>query len=474
MKKENRYVNILKGIACILVILNHYHGNSCMSDALYTISHFGVPVFFLISGYYLYSVNGDTLERLSKKILHIGYLTILYSGLYVLDFVCQRIFLQSNLIRKDIVINDLFSYFTIGAVKSSIVWSTSLFGVGQWFLIALLEGYILFWIVYKARLGYYIEKYGLWIAGALLFFHIPVRLVLAKSGIQQILGVSIIENIVVRNVWFDAFPFMLIGFCIRTHNISIQKYRLLPLISVVAMFVSVAEMYLTRCLLGDEQQLSSVLYVGIIISVVSAFVWAISNTNDRLNPFQTFLEYIGKYLSMIVYFINIIVRTYLEPLLSAVAEGRASIVQQLFPIVVICSTLIVSDIVFRISRYLSANQHFCFPRLLVTAIIIAVLVLPVGTEWIMIGKYTGGNENVTLDRMLHKNYESTIMVTVQNSQGITVDAIEIPTEQFIGGGFDRSILIGDELYSYHLDYTSDQSAKVTMSENISQIRIWAR
>lgn len=50
MKRENRYINVLKGIACILVVLNHYHGTGEAGDIVYAISHFGVPIFFLISG----------------------------------------------------------------------------------------------------------------------------------------------------------------------------------------------------------------------------------------------------------------------------------------------------------------------------------------------------------------------------------------------------------------------------------------
>lgn len=98
MKNENRYVNILKGIACIMVILNHYHGTGHMGDALYALSHFGVPVFFLILGYYLFSPNGDTLRKLPRKIRHIGYLILLHIGLNVFDFICQRIILHNNLI----------------------------------------------------------------------------------------------------------------------------------------------------------------------------------------------------------------------------------------------------------------------------------------------------------------------------------------------------------------------------------------
>lgn len=469
MKKENRYVNILKGIACIMVVLNHYHGIGQMGDILYAISHFGVPVFFLISGYYMYSANGDTFRKLPNKIRHIGNLILLHIGLYVFDFICQRIILQNNLIRKDVVINDLFSYFTVGAIASSVRWSTSLFGKGQWFLIALFEGYILFWISYKVRLGKFIEKYGFWLAGALLVFLIPVRVILAKNGVHQLFGVNISESFFVRNVWFDALPFMLIGLNIRTHNSRVHNYKLLPIVSIAALLISIVEMYLLKSVMCNNQ-ISAVLYAGTIISVVTAFLWAVSNTKEMIHVLQKQLEYIGKSLSIIVYFIHVIVGTYLQNKLG----GGASLVQAFFPAIVICVTLIVSDIIFRIYRRISTNEHFSYPRILVTAIVIVILILPVGTEWIMIGRTTGSEESISLNRVLHRGLESTIMVTAQNSQGITIDASEIPVMQFIGGGVKRNSLQGEEEYSYEVRYVNDQNVYISKTDNIGQIRIWVR
>ena len=65
MAKENITISFLKGIACILVVLNHFHGSGTGGDVVYAISHLGVPVFFLVSGYFLY--NGDeTVKKLPR------------------------------------------------------------------------------------------------------------------------------------------------------------------------------------------------------------------------------------------------------------------------------------------------------------------------------------------------------------------------------------------------------------------------
>ena len=106
MRQENRSINVLKGIACLAVVLNHFHGSRSIGNIMYVFSHIGVPVFFMISGYYLYS-GPKTLEKLPKKIRHIGKLFILHIAICILDFVVQRIVLMNNLVRKDVVVHDI-------------------------------------------------------------------------------------------------------------------------------------------------------------------------------------------------------------------------------------------------------------------------------------------------------------------------------------------------------------------------------
>lgn len=232
MQKENMTINFLKGIACILVILSHYHGSGVVGDIVYSISHFGVPVFFLISGYFLYN-GSNTVKKLPPKISHIFKLIFLYIGIYVLNFILERIILWGNVIRKDIVVNDILLHFTIRSLKTTLFWSSSLFGVGQWFLNALFEGYIVFWIIYKVHIEKFFEKYGIGIATTL--FHIPIRIALIKAGISDIFGINISDSLFVRNVWFDAIPFMLVGLWLRINQERIQifsKKHILPFIAI--------------------------------------------------------------------------------------------------------------------------------------------------------------------------------------------------------------------------------------------------
>lgn len=71
MKNENSPIYILKGICAILVVLIH---TDFFLKPLWTpIYRTSVPIFYMISGYYLlnkeYSINQETIKRQLKKII---------------------------------------------------------------------------------------------------------------------------------------------------------------------------------------------------------------------------------------------------------------------------------------------------------------------------------------------------------------------------------------------------------------------
>lgn len=474
MRKENKSINFLKGIACILVILNHYHSLGTVGNIVYSISHLGVPVFFMVSGYFLY--NGtDTVKRLPAKIMHIFQLILLHIGLYILDFITERIILLGNIVRKDIVVNDILSYFTAGSLKTTLFWSNSLFGTGQWFLIALFEGYIVFWILYKIRTGRFLERYGIWIAMILFLFHIPIRIALVKTGVSDVFGINTSDSLFVRNVWFDAIPFMLVGLWLRKNQERIQifsKKCMLPLVAVGAMAVSIGEYFLTVAILNGIS-MRSVLYFGTIVSVISAFTWAVVCPEGVSGRIGKGIEYVGKNLSMIVYFVHVIVGTYLEHYVNKIG-GVQQVVHAAFPILVIIGTLIVSYLIFKIKQSAVQKLQFNIGYILTLSICVSLLLLPVGTEWRMLYKFTGENEQVLIREELYRDNQSTVLITVQNDSGVTVDAIEIPAVQFIGGGVDRTSVLNEEQYTYCVTYIDNQTVQISMSENISQVRVWAK
>lgn len=117
----------------------------------------------------------------------------------------------------------IWGVLSASVLKPMIIWSTGIMGKGQWFLVALIQAYLFFIILRLLRAEKYIDKYGYVIAAMLFAVHIPVRMILIKSGIMTIGEMSLNASASVRNAWFDALPFMFIGISIRKSGVKINK-----------------------------------------------------------------------------------------------------------------------------------------------------------------------------------------------------------------------------------------------------------
>lgn len=192
--------------------------------------------------------------------MHSARLFVFHVSLYILDFITERIFLMGNVVRKDVVVKDILSYFTFDSLMGSLLWSKSLYGAAQWFLITLLEGYVICWLIYKLQVENPIEKHGIWIAAIMFVLHIPVRILLLKAGFTELLGETVADSTFVRNVWVDALPFMFTGIWLRVNKVSerfaLRSKRLL-IVSVVALAVSVCEFFVTKAFLDGIRLVQS-------------------------------------------------------------------------------------------------------------------------------------------------------------------------------------------------------------------------
>lgn len=477
MKKENQAINVLKGVACILVVLNHFHGTDPIGDIINVLSHFGVPVFFMVSGYFMYS-NGQTLKKLPAKLKHSFSLIVLSIGIFILDRIYRNWLFYGTFLRKDIVVNDIISHFSWKTIIFTLQWSQKLVGIGQWFLIALFQAYLIFFIVYLVRLGKVIEKKGIWIATILFILHILGRAILVWSGETEFLGVGLSETVVVRNVWFDAIPFMLVGLSIRVNqekiHIFMAKYNFKFYYFVIGLLVSIGEFYLTKAI-GLE--LNSVLYFGTIAAVVYAFIWATENPYGLTkNWIGHCFNHIGKNESMLVYFLHYYIGEYLFFFVKKIGGNVEQLSIYFFPALVLFFSLLVSFLLYHIKKILSKNPHYSLGYVMSIAICISFLFLPAANEWGLICRTTeNGQTQANITKLIDQNNYGTILVTAQNSNTFTIDSIEIPVQQFINGGIVRgSGKVNDDEYEYSVMYVDTSTVEITMSANVAQVRLWGR
>ena len=341
MQQKNSCLNALKGAACILVVLNHFHWNGIAGDITYIVSHLGVPVFFLTSGYFLLGGGDRKADKLPKKIFHAWRLLLVHLLLYVYNFFFETIFLAEVIVSKSEVLYQLRAIFSLEALKSSLKWSMTLYGSAQWFLIALLEAYVLLYVLYKLGLGRILEKYSLVISCFLFLVHIPVRILIVKLGITDIWGMDTAQTAIVRNTLFDALPFMLLGVWLKgnAEKVKLSDTSLIA-IALTGIVISIFESYITEWLVSPYT-VGCVLYFGTITADFCLFLYAINNASVLRGGI---LEHIGERLSMIIYFIHPLVGKYIQ-----ISIGNETVIYRYsYPVIVVLISIIAAQIISRI------------------------------------------------------------------------------------------------------------------------------
>lgn len=339
MIDRNQSINVFKGIACELVVLNHYYGTGILGNIEYNISHIGVPFFFLVAGFYLYDYQGElSIKRLLKKAGHICCLLVVHFSLYFIDNCFQKYVLNGNEMTWKALLHDLGGVLSTSVLKSMVLWSTSIMGTGQWFLIALIEAYLFFGLLIFLRTEKRIFRHGYAIAAVLFVVHIPVRMILIKSGLMSVGEMPLTASAAVRNVWFYALPFMFIGISIRKKGLKICNPRQCIYIGLIAVAISIVESFLTIQIMLPES-VSCVLYLGTIVAAVSFFIYCVNLPQGMKNQF---LKYIGDKLSMIIFFIHPLVGFYIL----RIGLWDNLVLRNLLPIIVMIITTTISYAIY--------------------------------------------------------------------------------------------------------------------------------
>lgn len=201
-KKEiNHAFDFLKGIACIGVVFIHFPFPGMFGKYVIWGVSFAVPLFYLIAGYYAFSVPSEIIWKRLWKVLKILLFAIaLYYG-YEFQFR----------MRNHILRPWLHNIFQPKNLWQSIVFCYLPHAIPLWYLIAQVETY-LFWLgIIKIRK----QKAVLW-AIPVLFL---LRVVLVSVCDTMHLPWQDGYNFLLR-----ALPWFLSGYAIHSHQELILKY----------------------------------------------------------------------------------------------------------------------------------------------------------------------------------------------------------------------------------------------------------
>ena len=298
---RNYSIDSLKMICAILVVL--IHSQFLFKDIVFPLLRIAVPIFFMISGYFIYDENnaGLKINRSIKSIFSI----FIWSNILFLFF--KEVFSVAHHAVYVPDTNELIKF---------IVFNEDPFGWHLWYIGAYL---------YLLVIVRFINKHNKW---TLLFKSIPVLLI-----VHLALSYSGVDRIYYRNFLLMGLPFFSIGAYIRKTNIQPVSSGNSYFCILVFAIASIAEKQLTS--------LISEIYVSTIFLSILIFKCFVSWKQTT----PSILSWGGKEFSLDIYIFHGLFVLYFFPTLN----GHCGIIwnriyNSLSPVFILGTTLIFAVI----------------------------------------------------------------------------------------------------------------------------------
>lgn len=276
--KRNTTLDCLKGIAAIGIVLIHFGFIGSIGAIIQVIARFGVPVFFMCSGFYL-KKNKINSGKIKLKASHIARLLLIGIVGYLLFNI---IWCGPHYIIQEISISNVVKFIVFNAPQIS--------APHLWFLSALLYSYGIVYLIYN--LG--AIKYRVFIIIFLLSIHVILAELLLILGIE-------ISHPIVRNAYLFGTPFLLIGDWISDNLDYVEKWndKVFIAMAILGFFLSIIEKYA----ISPDDLLE--LYMGSIISSVSMFALCVKHPTSNVK----IMSFVGNKCSLGVYIIHPMIGT---------------------------------------------------------------------------------------------------------------------------------------------------------------------
>lgn len=319
MEENKRYYSLdaLKGICALLVVLFHVPIPGKVGQIVILFAKCAVPIFFMISGYFL-GKKHDTekiLISIKKQLLKIIKLALCALALYLIFCLV--------LSYKDIA-GYLNSFFGINGLIRLFVFNEPIAGGHLWYLFAYIYALIiLYWIVkYKKEKYMYIYS----IIGLVVY--------LTFGKYSNIFFGREFNYLYIRNFLFDALPYVSIGYYLANKDLSRIKNSKLMCVIIISTVALILEYTLLNYFNVNTVYNNYLFDTSLAISVL---ILCINNKNIFKD---SFLYKLGNKDSLYIYIIHPMINTILNKMFAIV--GATSIYSKVSWIVVLILSIIIS------------------------------------------------------------------------------------------------------------------------------------
>ena len=287
-KYENHFLRILSAVLIMFVVYIHYSptidaGDYNLVDLIHSIGRFAMPIFFLISGYFMFSEDGHVEKKIGSKAKHI-FLLILYLKFFYLAL--DLLLFAFGYIGGE---NILFNFLVIGDSTAH-----------YWFVASLLTVYIGHWYFQRKNIDF---KYLIPLGIVFLAIDVIIGEFFPLFGIDQFFGMRT-GDIAAGTYVFIGLFFFQAGYYMHKHKEWIDERFPTWKLAVIALFgllLNIAEMFLildTKIYEGTAS-VGPNIYIGTIILSLSLFMLTFRLKDDQLRCRP--IEWLGRECSYWMY-----------------------------------------------------------------------------------------------------------------------------------------------------------------------------
>lgn len=325
-------VDAFRVIAAFFVVIIHFNFLGEIGNIVWLNSYFAVPWFFIVSGLFLDLETEKAIDRIKKRIKHIG---IIFLGTAIVYFIINSIY-------WGIVEGQGFHWLVESLTTKNIIkfvflnsWPFKI-GGAIWFLQAMLYTYILFFILLKLKINFL--KYELLIIVIFLLLNAVVG---EFSTIFKI-------HVIMANFFTRGIPYILLG-----HYINRKSESLKTVSNVVCILLMILSVILTTTEYYGLKNLGVLFYTGHYqgntLMAIAVVILLINNPNWFKK--RKITEWGIKY-SLMIYLIHQPLGQIIRPQLD-----KNIVLRQIEPIMVFILSFIVAIVIVNITKIIKSNKR---------------------------------------------------------------------------------------------------------------------
>ncbi len=308
-KRQNHALHTLTGLILIVLTGVKFNMGDLDQEWLLAFGRFAMPLFFIISGYFLFSKDGHSEDSLPRKAKHILFLIIFIKLLYL---VIDIIYYATGVIDLSYLINAF-----VTSEEST---------MHVWFVYALLLLYIWWWLMRRYDLN--AKRISFTMSAIVLIASITFGVVLRAFGVDTFLGVSTlyINEIIYP---FIGIPFFTMGYYLHMYREEFDRRfstGALIVITLAGMVVPIVTSFFIP---------KSTLYVGSIFTAAALFMLTFRVPENRFRC--RFTEFIGRNLKPFLYAYFPLIVFFLHNVAMKGIEGCA-----LYPVIGVVASIVIN------------------------------------------------------------------------------------------------------------------------------------